>query len=1138
MNGGFGSPDASAGDVLCHTDWSCVNGSYTTAADGPNFAPVSHNPEDNQSIKQFGNDGLTFQVVAATPGTSYQASVWAMNWIGNGTTDPFTEFAFVELSFLDAGGNTLPGSQYVYVDAVDDGTNVYLPPQDGADVSDWTELTLSAVAPAGAVSAKMLLIHQLVGGSGGTIRWDDASITAAGSAVPGGNISDYETLKFGIDSSVMTGFADLVLQLEDGIVTSSLNLSSYASMPNQGPGGNWDVYEIPLADFVAVQSQLNLSNIVYLGFWNAQDAGENLTFGQVYLDDIHFVKAIPTVPVLTGVLLDSPVEGVTFQTATQSGITNVDGEFQYQAGEMVTFSIGDIVLGTVEGAPIITPVELTGSFDPTNQAAINLLVFLQSIDEDEFHANGITISAATQAAAVGQTLDFNLSSTDFTTAATSVVDVIAPGNMVVSEKTALDSFYLTYVQLGGTDTFIWLFPGYPQIGEPGFELVWTDEFNTGTAPSATNWMLETGYGPNNDGWGNNEWQLYTTSPDNVKVDNGNLVITADCPTAPACGVRDGSITSARINTLGSFSFKYGKVEARIKPAVGNGAWPAFWMLGANFPDIGWPFSGEIDVMEMHNAFSDEFTTHFTMHWCDETAQNPSTPDVCFPDSEGWRYFTQFRTFADSLGNDFHVFSAEWDAKGIVGKIDGLEYFNLAIDPDNMDEFLKEFFVILNVAMGGTLGSDNQPPDGTETWPQTMLVDYVRVYQLIGGDGTYTIGGGTTPSDNTLGVYSETNTSPTLPYVQIIDAVEFGGNSTEPNEFSTGVIPLDGSVSLLALFQNSGADYGGIVFNFGPTVYPPDPGPGEGQDISNYATLKFGINTSNVPGFADLKLQLEDGDGTIPGPSVFLSNYTATPAANDWMVYEIPLNDFVTQGLDLTNLTYMGFWNASSVAAAETPLVFGSLYFDDIHFILSPPAVGTDLLINGGFESPDASGGDVGCSASWNCFNANFTSSNLFQPGGGFVNPTAHSGTQVLKQYGGDAGAFQDVAASPGDTVDAQVFAMNWNGDNFNNIFLLQIFALDSAGNNISGGFTPFAQVSAGSDAIVGGTFDYVLAGTDGGNDFDWTQMDVSAVMPAGTASARIQLIHILETSTSDGGAIFLDDASLTVTTPYTSNSLY
>ncbi|MGD8583361.1 MAG: family 16 glycosylhydrolase, partial [Gammaproteobacteria bacterium] len=1011
-----------------------------------------------------------------------------------------------------------------------------LTPQDGGDLTDWTLMEVSAVAPAGTVEARIQMIHILESttSDGGSLWWDDASITTGGSVVSGVDLSDYETLKFGIDSSQMTGFADLKLQLEDDAVSSSVFLSDYIPTPNQGTGGNWDVYEIPLADLDATPSQLDLANIVYLGFWNAQDAGGNLTFGPLYFDDIHFVKAIPTVPVLTGVLLDSPVEGVTFQTATQSGVTNAMGEFKYQAGETITFSLGDIVLGTVKGAAIITPVELTGSFDPTNQAATNLLVFLQSIDEDEFHANGITVSAATQAAAVGQALDFDLSSTEFTAAVTPVVDAIAPGNTVVSENTALDSFYLTYVQFGGTDTFIWLFPGYPQIGEPGYELIWTDEFNVGTAPSATNWTLETGYGPDNDGWGNNEWQLYTDSPDNVKLENGNLVITADCQTAPNCGVRDGTITSARINTLNKFSFKYGKIEARIKPAVGNGAWPAFWMLGASFPDIGWPFSGEIDIMEMHNAFSDEFTTHFTMHWCDETMQNPATPGVCFPENEGWTYISQFRTFADSLGDDFHVFSAEWDANGIVGKIDGIEYFNLAIDPGNMDEFLKEFFVILNVAMGGTLGSNNQPPDGTETWPQIMLVDYVRVYQLIGGDGTYTIGGGSSPSDNTLGVYSETNTNPMLPYVQIIDAgVDFGGNSTDPNEFSTAVIPLDGNVSLQALFLDSGQSYGGIIFNFGSAVFPPNPGPGDGQDISNYTTLKFAINTSQVPAFADLKVQLEDGDGTVPGPSVFLSNYTATPAANDWLIYEIPLNDFVTQGLDLTNLTYLGFWNASSATAAETPLVFGPLYFDDIHFISDLPVGGSNLLTNDSFELPDASVGDAYCSGSWNCFNETYTTSNTINnnPPGSFYNPTALSGTQLLKQYGTDAGAFQDVAANPGDIVDAQVFAMNWNGDNFNNIFLLQIFALDASGNNISGGFTPLAQVSAGSDAIVGGVFDYVLAGTDGGNDFDWTQMDVSAVMPAGTASARIQLIHILEASTSNGGAIFLDDASLIVSTP-------
>jgi beta-glucanase (GH16 family) len=263
------------------------------------------------------------------------------------------------------------------------------------------------------------------------------------------------------------------------------------------------------------------------------------------------------------------------------------------------------------------------------------------------------------------------------------------------------------------------------VGGVAYELVFEDEFDSGTSPSAENWTIETGYGPNNDGWGNNEWQLYTTSPDNVRVEGGNLVLSAQCP-EPPCGIRDGSITSGKINSLGKFNFKFGKVEARIKPPVGEAAWPAFWGLGVNFPTVGWPHSGEIDFMEMHYAFSNDRTTHFTMHWCDESIQ---APEPCsHPD--GWVYDSQYRTFDESLGDDFHAFEAEWDENAIIGEIDGIVYFTKGIDPATMDEFLKEFYLILNVAMGGTLGSNNQPPNGTETFPQTMLVDYVRVYQRL------------------------------------------------------------------------------------------------------------------------------------------------------------------------------------------------------------------------------------------------------------------------------------------------------------------------------------------------------------------------------------------------------------------------
>lgn len=195
--------------------------------------------------------------------------------------------------------------------------------------------------------------------------------------------------------------------------------------------------------------------------------------------------------------------------------------------------------------------------------------------------------------------------------------------------------------------------------------------------------------------------------------------------------------------------------------------------------------------------------------------------------------------------------------------------------------------------------------------------------------------------------------------------------------------------------------------------------------------------------------------------------------------------------------------------------------------------------DGSFEPPnvpDASAGDVGACGggsfgAWSFFNCNFVTSNLFMPAGEFKNPSAHDGVQLLKQFGTDAGTFQDISASPGDTVEASAYAINWSGDPFNNIGLLQIFFLDSGGNNISGGFTPAAQVVAGSDVIVEGVFDYVLSPQDGGELTDWTLMEVSAIAPAGTASARIQMIHIPEASTPPGGALFWDDASLTSTPP-------
>ena len=165
---------------------------------------------------------------------------------------------------------------------------------------------------------------------------------------------------------------------------------------------------------------------------------------------------------------------------------------------------------------------------------------------------------------------------------------------------------------------------------------------------------------------------------------------------------------------------------------------------------------------------------------------------------------------------------------------------------------------------------------------------------------------------TIGVYSETNTDPILTYDRIINAsVDFSGNQTVPDESSTAVTPFDGVVSLEADFQDSGASYGGIIFEFQG-----------GRSINDFITLKFAINTTQMPSFADIVIQPEDG--SAPVETVYLSNYTPTSINGDWSVYEIPLSAF--PNLDKANLTLLGFWNASQAVGATTPLAFGQVVF--------------------------------------------------------------------------------------------------------------------------------------------------------------------------------------------------------------------
>jgi len=246
----------------------------------------------------------------------------------------------------------------------------------------------------------------------------------------------------------------------------------------------------------------------------------------------------------------------------------------------------------------------------------------------------------------------------------------------------------------------------------GLRLVWSDEFNgrAGHLPDERKWHLET-IGQTS---GNGELQCYTDQPDNAATDgDGHLVITAHEDTGHYC--TDGSqnnYTSARLNTIDKHDWKHGRFEIRAKVPDGVGTWPAFWSVGADYPDVGWPESGELDVMEVIGAD----ITHLigTAH---------------FPDDQGEHVFLQASTDVSApLSEDFHVYAMEWDAEAVVWFLDGEEYGRVTraeVEDAGDWVFNDQFYLVLNLAVGGVLGG----PVGLDTvFPQRFVVDYVRVYQ--------------------------------------------------------------------------------------------------------------------------------------------------------------------------------------------------------------------------------------------------------------------------------------------------------------------------------------------------------------------------------------------------------------------------
>jgi beta-glucanase (GH16 family) len=239
-----------------------------------------------------------------------------------------------------------------------------------------------------------------------------------------------------------------------------------------------------------------------------------------------------------------------------------------------------------------------------------------------------------------------------------------------------------------------------------YVLIWENEFEgpEGQLPDPENWAFDEG-----TGWGNNQLEWDTDRPENVSLDgNGNLAIIAREEVFETC-----DYTSGRITTENLFEHARGRFEANIKLPVGQGIWPAFWLLGADIGTLGWPECGEIDIMEYRG-------------------QSPSIAQGALHGpgySGGSSIWRQYVLTGSGFNEDFHVFGVEWESDRITWYIDDTKYFSVTrADVTGRGDWVFDhtFFIILNVAVGGDfVGS----PDEATVFPQTMLIDWVRVYKL-------------------------------------------------------------------------------------------------------------------------------------------------------------------------------------------------------------------------------------------------------------------------------------------------------------------------------------------------------------------------------------------------------------------------
>jgi beta-glucanase (GH16 family) len=258
-------------------------------------------------------------------------------------------------------------------------------------------------------------------------------------------------------------------------------------------------------------------------------------------------------------------------------------------------------------------------------------------------------------------------------------------------------------------------------------LVWSDEFDTGPTLDTSVWSYDLGDGCASGicGWGNNEYQLYTSDPANVRVEGGELIITAlrqtvNGPNDP--GADEYTFTSARIKTQDRLAIQYGTIEARIQlPDLADGLWPAFWTLGSSITSVGWPACGEIDIFEMGSAgaIGDGVINRrvgSTAHW--DSGGNYAGYGLAY-------------TSSTDLNDAYHIYRMEWTPTYVSTYIDGIWIWTMGLsNPQNFggEELHQPHFLLLNLAVGGNYtGITDTSASITAPFPAEYRVDWIRIY---------------------------------------------------------------------------------------------------------------------------------------------------------------------------------------------------------------------------------------------------------------------------------------------------------------------------------------------------------------------------------------------------------------------------